>query len=85
MSKDSDSLIAVYLAYYTALKEKGVPLVSFTCPHCAKPIETEAAPAGVQWDTHSMCPHCENPYLKITQGANAVGLARVPFANGAKL
>lgn len=78
-NKDSDSLMAVYTAYFDALKSKGVVLVSLVCPHCEQPIETEAAPKGEQWDTHSMCPHCEVLFFKITSGNRAIGLANLPF------
>ena len=74
LDKDDDSIMAVYQAYYTQLKAKGVALISFKCPHCSEVIETEPAPEGEEWDTHSICPHCERLYYKITKGATACGI-----------
>ena len=68
------NVMQVYTEYYSRLKAKGVRLIKFDCPKCAKEIETVPAPAGEKWDSMSQCPHCESLFKKFTIGSRAYGL-----------
>ena len=61
--------------YNSRLKAKGVSFTEYTAPCCGATIETRQAPAGERWDTLSTCQHCGGLHMKITEGAQAHGIA----------
>lgn len=60
-----------YHAYIAKLQSMGKEVTSYECPECKGKIKTQVAPAGDKWDTISVCPHCDEMHLKITEGARA--------------
>lgn len=66
--------LAYYQAAVQALKAKGAKLLAYGCPHCRKILKTLAAPKGEKWDSLSMCPHCDNVYMRFTQNHKAWGI-----------
>lgn len=72
MAKESP--MVRYTEYNDRLKAQGVKMTKFSCPSCAREIETQAAPKGERWDTLANCPHCDAMYMKITDGKKAFGL-----------
>lgn len=68
----------LHTAYIASLRASAKPIASYACPHCAEQIETLAAPAGEQWGTLCVCPHCQKMHLKITNGDTAMG--KIPAA-----
>lgn len=59
-----------YKSYIDILKKHNVPLVDFSCPLCDKHIQTKSNPDLHDWDTLSVCPHCNATFLKITKSKN---------------
>lgn len=70
----NNDLMLQYTAHNETLKAQGVKLVQFSCPTCAKSIDTRPAPKGERWDSLAICPHCEAMYMKITDGKKAFGV-----------
>lgn len=61
-------LMGDYLTYIRRVETRGGKLIIFICPDCGQDIKTLPAPAGEIWDTISTCPHCEQSFVKITNG-----------------
>lgn len=53
-------------AYLAKLREQGVRLLKFPCPHCEALLETEANTTNRDWDTASECWECNRMFMKIT-------------------
>lgn len=68
------TLMQRYTQYNERLKAKGIKLISFDCPSCAKAIECQAAPRGDTWDSMANCPHCDALFKHITEGKKSYGL-----------
>lgn len=64
--------------YYDRLRNQGVALIGFNCPHCHSALETEKNATSADWDSLSLCPECEQSFMKITQ-ANNGAVATVCF------
>lgn len=63
-------LMGDYLKYVRRVEANGGKLICFKCPDCRQDIKTIPAPRGEVWDTVSTCPHCEQSFVKITNGNN---------------
>ncbi|MDX5979560.1 hypothetical protein [Vreelandella alkaliphila] len=68
-----------YTEYNNRLRADGHKLLAFPCPACDQAIETQAAPAGDEWDTLANCPHCEAMYFKIVTSTAAHGVIPGPI------
>ena len=63
----------LYTEYNDQLKAKGIQLTKYPCPCCGMDIEGQPAAKCEVWDTLSSCPHCDDIYLKVSDGEKVYG------------
>lgn len=73
---------------YTVNKDRlnalGIKLIAFSCPGCAREIETEPLPIGETQNSLSECPFCSALFKKSVQGENAYAIKLNGRANDSK-
>lgn len=72
------TMMQKYTRYITEQKAAGREFLALQCPSCKGTIETEQPPAGAEWDSLSICPHCEKLFFKTVIHGQACG-AIPPF------